>query len=161
MRAQGVDVVLVPPDVGKALRHLLDPAVPIGHGDRDAVRLCGRGQVLRPAAGRELEGEAEDAVDADAAHHRLLDDDLALRAREHRAADRGVLALGVLAHDEEVDVAGPAAGQRRGYARHQPHRPEIDVLAEFAPELRSAEHTSDLQSLMRKSYAVYCLEKKK
>src|SRR3546814_5974144 len=28
------------------------------------------------------------------------------------------------------------------------------------PDLRSEEHTSELQSLMRKSYAVFCLKKK-
>src|SRR3546814_1005484 len=31
----------------------------------------------------------------------------------------------------------------------------------FAPDLRSEEHTSELQSLMRISYAVFCLKKKK
>src|SRR3546814_2192916 len=30
-----------------------------------------------------------------------------------------------------------------------------------APDLRSEEHTSELQSLMRISYAVFCLKKKK
>src|SRR3546814_7372405 len=30
-----------------------------------------------------------------------------------------------------------------------------------APEIRSEEHTSELQSLMRNSYAVFCLKKKK
>src|SRR3546814_5078916 len=33
----------------------------------------------------------------------------------------------------------------------------VDVL----PPLRSEEHTSELQSLMRNSYAVFCLKKKK
>src|SRR3546814_10608929 len=41
----------------------------------------------------------------------------------------------------------PASGQRRVWCR-----PEID--------LRSEEHTSELQSLMRISYAVFCLKKK-
>src|SRR3546814_3256104 len=36
---------------------------------------------------------------------------------------------------------------------------EIGVVAR--PELRSEEHTSELQSLMRISYAVFCLKKKK
>src|SRR3546814_9575445 len=31
----------------------------------------------------------------------------------------------------------------------------------FQPRLRSEEHTSELQSLMRISYAVFCLKKKK
>src|SRR3546814_2395962 len=34
-------------------------------------------------------------------------------------------------------------------------------IALVNPELRSEEHTSELQSLMRISYAVFCLKKKK
>src|SRR3546814_9680319 len=34
------------------------------------------------------------------------------------------------------------------------------ALEHTAPELRSEEHTSELQSLMRISYAVFCLKKK-
>src|SRR3546814_11884249 len=36
-----------------------------------------------------------------------------------------------------------------------------DMLRELARLLRSEEHTSELQSLMRISYAVFCLKKKK
>src|SRR3546814_10266216 len=36
-----------------------------------------------------------------------------------------------------------------------------DRLELFKPNLRSEEHTSELQSLMRISYAVFCLKKKK
>src|SRR3546814_4194642 len=43
-------------------------------------------------------------------------------------------------------------------AEIQPAREMIDDLAEFQP--RSEEHTSELQSLMRISYAVFCLKKK-
>src|SRR3546814_4615802 len=35
------------------------------------------------------------------------------------------------------------------------------VSKEYAPKFRSEEHTSELQSLMRISYAVFCLKKKK
>src|SRR3546814_7016256 len=35
------------------------------------------------------------------------------------------------------------------------------LLAEAHPRQRSEEHTSELQSLMRTSYAVFCLKKKK
>src|SRR3546814_2942266 len=35
------------------------------------------------------------------------------------------------------------------------------IAATEAPEMRSEEHTSELQSLMRISYAVFCLKKKK
>src|SRR3546814_1014732 len=36
-----------------------------------------------------------------------------------------------------------------------------DELVELLPQYRSEEHTSELQSLMRISYAVFCLKKKK
>src|SRR3546814_4893031 len=41
-----------------------------------------------------------------------------------------------------------------------PHETGVDE-ALFAPRPRSEEHTSELQSLMRISYAVFCLKKKK
>src|SRR3546814_6486031 len=44
------------------------------------------------------------------------------------------------------------------------NRPEwmiLEVVPVIPPELRSEEHTSELQSLMRISYAVFCLKKKK
>ena len=84
---------------------------------------------------REIEGELQYAVDADARHHGFLDDDLALGAGKHLAADGGILALGVLAHDPEVDVAGLAVGERCRHTRHQAHWPQVDVLVELAPEL--------------------------
>src|SRR3546814_5329861 len=36
----------------------------------------------------------------------------------------------------------------------------MNVIFEKIPEVRSEEHTSELQSLMRISYAVFCLKKK-
>src|SRR3546814_8725614 len=36
---------------------------------------------------------------------------------------------------------------------------DVDILEQL--EIRSEEHTSELQSLMRSSYAVFCLKKKK
>ena len=59
----------------------------------------------------------------------LLHRHLLVGALVEPAADRGVLALVVLAHDEQVDVAGRAAGQRRPDALEQPHRAQVDVLA--------------------------------
>src|SRR3546814_963729 len=54
----------------------------------------------------------------------------------------------------EVEIApGPVRYQdRRGIAQ-----PDV---AERLDDIRSEEHTSDLQSLMRISYAVFCLKKK-
>jgi hypothetical protein len=91
---------------------------------------CFLGRLLR-----QLEGKLQDAVHALAGKDRLLDHRLALGAFEHAAADRRVLALGVLAHHVEVDVAHLAVGQRAGHAGHQAHRAQVDVLVEVAPEL--------------------------
>src|SRR3546814_5283848 len=41
-----------------------------------------------------------------------------------------------------------------------PSRTTVDALAEISWNNRSEEHTSELQSLMRISYAVFCLKKK-
>src|SRR3546814_5161552 len=49
--------------------------------------------------------------------------------------------------------------QRRGDIRQG--APAIPASLNYRPELRSEEHTSELQSLMRISYAVFCLKKKK
>src|SRR3546814_8780802 len=94
--------------------------------------------------------------------------------------DAAVAALAI----EEGEVGeyplGPAPRLKQREAafdrRRLPHRPHLDMVgaparrAELAPalvgillmmRLRSEEHTSELQSLMRISYAVFCLKKKK
>src|SRR3546814_10312593 len=60
---------------------------------------------------------------------------------------------------DHVDRAGQQVGlQRRGVL----DGPDLDPLEGRAPALpRSEEHTSELQSLMRISYAVFCLKQKK
>src|SRR3546814_1613365 len=62
----------------------------------------------------------------------------------------GVLALvvitsGVIFAYAAVELVGTAAGETENPAK----------------VMRSEEHTSELQSLMRNSYAVFCLQKKK
>src|SRR3546814_980067 len=64
---------------------------------------------------------------------------------DHPVADDAV-GVGPLARDERI-VVGKGLG-RKG-------RAQLAVCA------RSEEHTSELQSLMRISYAVFCLKKKK
>src|SRR3546814_8925859 len=51
------------------------------------------------------------------------------------------------------------AGAHRRYARNLARRPQAGPNADRCG--RSEEHTSELQSLMRTSYAVFCLKKKK
>src|SRR3546814_10624598 len=69
-----------------------------------------------------------------------------------------------------VQVVSGGGGGRRPFFRRRkscpfsgPKAPKIDykdtrLLQRF---VRSEEHTSELQSLMRSSYAVFCLKKKK
>src|SRR3546814_8069370 len=64
-------------------------------------------------------------------------------------------------------VVGPgtAAGKPGSFVAPPPDR-ELDIAIvqslelETAPAFRSEEHTSELKSLMRISYAVFCLKKK-
>src|SRR3546814_4908443 len=58
-----------------------------------------------------------------------------------------------------VRQAGKDDSREPGFKRHVPQHParRLDVQVEFQ---RSEEHTSELQSLMRISYAVFCLKKK-
>src|SRR3546814_18374865 len=61
---------------------------------------------------------------------------------------------------DPADPGGSLQGQPRrpGLGGRQVHRPADRLLQREAA--RSEEHTSELQSLMRISYAVFCLKKK-
>src|SRR3546814_10285023 len=65
--------------------------------------------------------------------------------------------------EQSALVASPAVGagdRRAGFSlQPAPHRPGL-VVAAGRRGGRSEEHTSELQSLMRISYAVFCLKKK-
>src|SRR3546814_5707722 len=73
----------------------------------------------------------------------------------------------VRAHDRQQPPAHPTASPYP--PRHRPaYRPRNDAYRLQSPgsewdrrTIRSEEHTSELQSLMRISYAVFCLKKKK
>src|SRR3546814_5217967 len=83
----------------------------------------------------------------------------------HARAQRQYVQLAIFAADEAAeqeaargagkeDVAIERTGKCGG---HQPFAPNFIATA----IIRSEEHTSELQSLMRISYAVFCLKKKK
>src|SRR3546814_6062305 len=59
-----------------------------------------------------------------------------------------------------IDLSGRPATRRASCARHlsDVDRQSSNIPARGSP--RSEEHTSELQSLMRISYAVFCLKKK-
>src|SRR3546814_2539079 len=66
---------------------------------------------------------------------------------------------------ERAHLVAALAGarQRRGQAflrDVEPHRELADRVERAARDRRSEEHTSELQSLMRLSYAVFCLKQK-
>src|SRR3546814_5156854 len=79
--------------------------------------------------------------------------DLSLRPFQRRAADlnRGCAAMIANRHIFVI-------GEQRIVGPKQP--PNIFGVANAGVEIRSEEHTSELQSLMRTSYAVFCLKKK-
>ena len=89
---------------------------------------------LRLRRAGELEGVAHHAVHPHPGEDGFLDRHLALGPLEQPSADLGVLALGVLADDDEVDVRGRATGQGRAHSRQEPHRPHVHVLVEAAAD---------------------------
>src|SRR3546814_2903694 len=89
----------------------------------------------RRSSDLEFEAFARRAVD----RHRLGGAHQPRRAQEGQAPPRGVIEI----------MDQPTRRRERG-ARERPE----------AVERRSEEHTSELQSLMRISYAVFCLKKK-
>src|SRR3546814_6380286 len=70
---------------------------------------------------------------------------------EHRVVDRAVIGLAHRAH----------ALERPALRDEAPRAGDVAVEAGARHPGRSEEHTSELQSLMRISYAVFCLKKKK
>src|SRR3546814_11595170 len=70
-----------------------------------------------------------------------------------RATDGGA-AFGA----DEGEIGGRA--RRRASIEREPEA-EFGEQEQFVADQRSEEHTSELQSLMRISYAVFCLNKKK
>src|SRR3546814_5359303 len=61
---------------------------------------------------------------------------------------------------EEVGGSAVFAEQRLAVGGAHARAVEVDVHQQSAVVGRSEEHTSELQSLMRISYAVFCLKKK-
>src|SRR3546814_4227121 len=103
-------------------------------------------------ADRDIAPAGEQAVGQAGLAHRLHlargDDDIGVDIVEHqRQRDGGQAREGFHGH------ASP-------FARGSTMRPAIAEAATSSGDPRSEEHTSELQSLMRISYAVFCLEKK-
>src|SRR3546814_1346315 len=69
---------------------------------------------------------------------------------------RGLLAVGRLRHPKNPGPLSPAKILREPLADETPPQ----AANSSGGRRRSEEHTSELQSLMRNSYAVFCLQKK-
>src|SRR3546814_4632421 len=87
------------------------------------------------------------------------------RERENRMLHRGHVILGDGVENianEQIGIG--IANRQQGRATLRAVRGFVDGKRKFGVSLtvrRSEEHTSELQSLMRISYAVFCLKKKK
>src|SRR3546814_1831289 len=70
-----------------------------------------------------------------------------------------------LSNHQEVKVYGARAAEFERYSaladRHMRLSLKVESTRSISSAMRSEEHTSELQSLMRISYAVFCLKKKK
>src|SRR3546814_4066452 len=80
-----------------------------------------------------------------------------------RAGSRSIAPAGLFWSDPPKHAGGRGAAGARQTNRPRRRRadPRTGVLHWRArPPIRSEEHTSELQSLMRISYAVFCLKKK-
>src|SRR3546814_9222144 len=105
-----------------------------------------------PAAGLDAAGQRRLAVEAVAQERRPVAFHHALERGDHVVEGVGVLRppLPVVAAEERM---------REIVQRLLPATELANARVGFQP--RSEEHTSELQSLMRISYAVFCLKKKK
>src|SRR3546814_10816593 len=83
--------------------------------------------------------------------------DVVLRSRKQESADQTVAAM---QKSLEKLVAKERMSQADADAAVARVRATADVADLADCDLRSEEHTSELQSLMRNSYAVLCLNKK-
>src|SRR3546814_6430804 len=95
-----------------------------------------------------------------------LDDELGAAAFDRRQLDGAADLLDVGAHHVHADAAAGNRGPRRRRREAGLEDELLDLLLAHGVELgiggeRSDEHTSELQSLMRISYAVFCLKKQK
>src|SRR3546814_9840981 len=109
---------------------------------RDLVRAAGRATLSTALAGDEWPfGPLVLTACSHEGAPLLMLSDLAEHARKLKADPRASL----------LYAAGPG-GAAMAEAR-------VSVLGRTAPGERSEEHTTELQSLMRRSYAVFCLKK--
>src|SRR3546814_10676923 len=112
------------------------------HGAQDAFAIARKGDAAQPIVGIEA-----------AARNRGVSDSAWMLAGKSSGGGGG--------DDMAVQVERDAADRVMGFGIFGGQPIACDHLARVAEIDRSEEHTSELQSLMRISYAVFCLKKKK
>ena len=117
-------------------RYFVEYLIPEDHSESLGVGFGDRGHFAAlVAADAVFESGADDALGAAPSEDVGLEDRFIRGAGVQPPAYRGVFALGVFAEDDQVDVAGLLAGQRRIDAGIQIGRADADALVE-APAQR-------------------------
>src|SRR3546814_3954835 len=131
----------------------------VHEGDAQDARFRVEAEGLDDAVAIEVAGAGGDAAGGQACQH--LGGRLVLGVDGHRR--RALGGVGRAEHPDVVALAQPVQQRCR-----QSHLLAAHEVVHAMPTLgwpnrawRSEEHTSELQSLMRNSYAVFCLKKKK
>src|SRR5581483_1522009 len=140
--------------VGEPRRLLLADLVPQDVPEPGRVRLRRARQQPAPAGG-ELEPVADDALDTRAREDSRLDGDLRRMAVVRAPARTRVLAFRVLSHEEDVEVAGLAAGEGARDTRQQAAGPEV------RPDIERLAHGEDRapeRDVVRDGRITHCAE---
>src|SRR3546814_5061800 len=87
-----------------------------------------------------------------------VDTTSSFRAQAYESLKRAITQMDIYGHRDEIRLDERQLSQVLGVSR-TPIREAMSLL-EQEGFVRSEEHTSELQSLMRISYAVFCLKKK-
>src|SRR3546814_3182551 len=88
---------------------------------------------------------------------------LSVESNTSRSDARGSVMVAGISNCRTHEVPNPCRCRHceRAPESHARGRPPDGSTAGHRPDCRSEEHTSELQSLMRITYAVFCLKKKK
>ena len=131
----GIDQEGLGGDVGELGGDVVEGAVPKDHAVALGVGLGDGGDAFAAvAAAGEFEGVADDAFATAAGKDGGLDGDLFGLVVIEEAADLGILAFGVFADDDHVDVAGVAVGERGVDAIEKDGRADVGELVEAAAD---------------------------
>src|SRR3546814_2672988 len=126
----------------------------------------------RPAAAREMQAAAEylvdvahgegDMIEAALGLGRLQQEEIVMAAARRAAQEMAAAGIAVGEHETQRLVKPRGFREFVGEQHHMADLDGFGLLVNRARRVdpRSEEHTSELQSLMRISYAVFCLKKK-